>query len=152
LARRGADPTAAAYAAWDELLDTLVDLDIGYQPSDTPRGVARRLRETRPPLIETAVAEIGLLARAVERARYAPAPLPGEDVGPAATAVATELRLAATRWQRIRATVLPGSVTRAWRESLADTWEQVLDAWQRWREEAAQARQVRAVRERTTLR
>ncbi|HEX6074432.1 MAG TPA: DUF3488 and transglutaminase-like domain-containing protein [Micromonosporaceae bacterium] len=146
------DPAAAAYAAWDELLDTLVDLDIGYQPSDTPRGVARRLRETRPPLIESSVTEIGLLARAVERARYAPQPLPGTNLGQAVAAVADELRLTVTRWQRLKATVLPGSVTRDWRGFLAAARDRTLDAWQRWREEAAHAREVRAARERMTFR
>ncbi|HEX2417788.1 MAG TPA: DUF3488 and transglutaminase-like domain-containing protein [Micromonosporaceae bacterium] len=152
MAGRGDDPATAAYAAWDELLDTLVDLDIAYQSSDTPRGVVRRLREIRPPLIETSVTEIGLLASAVEQARYAPAPLPGVDLQQAASSVASELRLTATRQQRIRATTLPGSVIRDWREFLTGTWEQMLDAWQRWRDEVARTRQARKLKERTTFR
>jgi transglutaminase-like putative cysteine protease len=147
----GADPAAAAYAAWDELLDTMVDLDIGYQPSETPRAVARRLRDVRPPLIESSVAEIGLLARAVERARYAPEPLPGADLGQAVRTVRAELWSTATRWQRFRGTVLPGSVIRDWRRFLDSTRDQTLDAWQRWREEATEARQERAARERMTF-
>jgi hypothetical protein len=148
----GGDPAAPAYAAWDELLDTMVDLDIGYRPSDTPRGVAGRLRDVRPPLIESSVREIGLLARAVERARYAPEPLPGTDLGQAVRAVRAELWLTATRWQRVQAAVLPASVIRSWRRFLGATRDQVLDAWQRWREEATDARQARAERERMTFR
>lgn len=147
----GGDPAAAAYAAWDELLDTLVDLDIGYRPSDTPRGVARRLRDVRPPLIESSVREIGLLARAVERARYAPEPMPGTDLGQAVRAVRAELWSTATRWQRSQATVMPASVIRSWGRFLGSARDQALDAWQRWREEATDARQARAARERMTF-
>lgn len=148
----GGDPAAAAYAAWDELLDTLVDLDIGHRPSDTPRGIARRLRDVRPPLIESSAREIGLLARAVEQARYAPEPLSGTDLGQAVRAVRAELWLTATRWQRWQATVLPASVIRGWRQFLGTARDQALDAWQRWREEATDARQARTARERMTFR
>ncbi len=113
--------TAAAHAAWDELLDTLVDLDIDYQASDTPRGVARRLRKARPPLIQDAIAEIELLAQATERAEYSRQPLPGDGLDTATASVCRELRTTATRWVRLTATVYPASVTRLWRERLVQS-------------------------------
>jgi len=39
---------AAAHAAWQELLDTVVDLRLPLQPSDSPRSTGRRLAELLP--------------------------------------------------------------------------------------------------------
>ena len=127
---------AAAYRAWDELLDTLFDLKIDYQPSDTPRGVARRLTHSRPPLIEQTAPQVELLARSLERAEYSRQPLPGEGLDEAVRAVATELRGTATRFTRVTATLFPRSVLRDWQDRANEAARNAYGAWERAREAA----------------
>ncbi|MGW5668787.1 transglutaminase TgpA family protein, partial [Micromonospora sp. NPDC003776] len=86
----GADAERAradAHAAWDELLDTLVDYQVRVDPTETPRATAERL--ARESLAEDTGAVTGarLLGRAEERARYARDPLTGEALHPALRSV-----------------------------------------------------------------
>jgi len=67
---RSADPQVAAHAAWDELVDSLADLGLAAGDSETPRSTAARLARTG--LDDAERHAIDLLARAEERARYAP--------------------------------------------------------------------------------
>ncbi|MGR6321131.1 DUF3488 and transglutaminase-like domain-containing protein [Micromonospora soli] len=130
---------ADAHAAWDELLDTLVDYQVRVDRTETPRATAERLvRET---LTEDAGAVTGvrLLGRAEERARYARDPLTGEALHPALRSVRGALAGRAGRGARIRAALLPPSVLLRWRTAVSDrsarlvtTTGQVRDRLVRW--------------------
>ncbi|SBT48265.1 transglutaminase TgpA family protein [Micromonospora narathiwatensis] len=109
-----------AHAAWDELLDTLVDFQVRVDGTETPRATAERLaRET---LTEDAGAVDGvrLLGRAEERARYARDPLTGEALHPALRSVRGALASRADRRTRIMAALLPPSVLLRWRTAAAE--------------------------------
>ncbi|WP_262282429.1 DUF3488 and transglutaminase-like domain-containing protein [Micromonospora sp. MA102] len=111
---------ADAHAAWDELLDTLVDFHVRVDLTETPRTTAERLvRET---LVEDAGAVTGvrLLGRAEERARYARDPLTGEELQPALRSVRGALAGQAGRRTRFMAALLPPSVLLRWRTALAE--------------------------------
>ncbi|MGK5741903.1 transglutaminase TgpA family protein [Micromonospora sp. URMC 103] len=120
----GADADRAradAHAAWDELLDTLVDYRVRIDRTETPRATADRLvRDTLTDHTE-AVTAVRLLGRAEERARYARDPLTGEPLTPALRAVRGALAAGANRRTRLLAAVLPPSVLARWRIALADT-------------------------------
>ncbi|MGC1210806.1 MAG: DUF3488 and transglutaminase-like domain-containing protein [Micromonospora sp.] len=111
---------ADAHAAWDELLDTLVDFRVRVDRTETPRATADRL--VRDTLVEEADAAtaIRLLGRAEERARYARDPLTGEELHPALRRVRTALAGQADRRTRFLAAVLPPSVLLRWRTAVAD--------------------------------
>ncbi|WP_350933994.1 transglutaminase TgpA family protein [Micromonospora mangrovi] len=112
---------ADAHAAWDELLDTLVDFRVRVDRTETPRATADRLvRETLTDDGEAGSA-VRLLGRAEERARYARDPLSGEALPPALRAVRGALAGQADRRTRLLAAVLPPSVLLRWRTALSDT-------------------------------
>ncbi|HEV2086881.1 MAG TPA: DUF3488 and transglutaminase-like domain-containing protein, partial [Cryptosporangiaceae bacterium] len=106
--RRSTDPVVAAHAAWDELDDTLVDLGVGPEDSETPRARARRL--CADGLDPGAAEAAGLLATAEERARYASRAdvLPG--LAEAVQTVRSALLGEAGRGKRLRVALLPLSV------------------------------------------
>lgn len=134
LAGRG-EPEAAARAAWHELLDTLVDLDVDYQTSDTPRAVARRLTRSRPPLITETATEVGLLATVAERAGYSRQPMHSDRLAEALTAVRAELRTTAVYGLgKLQAAVFPASVIRRWQAATETGVQTAGEAWDRWRE------------------
>lgn len=111
---------ADAHAAWDELLDTLVDFHVRVDLTETPRTTAERLvRET---LVEDAGAVTGvrLLGRAEERARYARDPLTGDELQPALRSVRSALAARADRRTRLLAALLPPSVLLRWRTALTE--------------------------------
>jgi transglutaminase-like putative cysteine protease/hypothetical membrane protein len=112
---------ADAHAAWDELLDTLVDFRVRVDRTETPRATADRL--VREALAESAeaTAAVRLLGRAEERARYARDPLVGQRLHPALRAVRGTLAGQADRRTRLLAAVLPPSVLLRWRATLGDT-------------------------------
>jgi transglutaminase-like putative cysteine protease len=109
------------HAAWAELIDVAADLGIQLQPSDSPRAGAARLTayleagpEAEEDDVGAARAALERLARAEERARYAPpgmsAPGPTDDV---MTDIATAYRTlwsVAPRGRRAVATIAPPSV------------------------------------------
>ncbi|MGW4156781.1 transglutaminase family protein [Micromonospora chersina] len=111
---------ADAHAAWDELIDTLVDFHVRVDRTETPRATAERL--AREALVEDAGAVTGvrLLGRAEERARYARDPLTGEELHPALRSVRGALAARADRRTRLLAAVLPPSVLLRWRTALTD--------------------------------
>ncbi|MCW3817363.1 DUF3488 and transglutaminase-like domain-containing protein [Micromonospora sp. DR5-3] len=117
---------ADAHAAWDELLDTLVDFQVRVDRTETPRATAERLvRET---LVEDAGAVTGarLLGRAEERARYARDPLAGEELHPALRSVRGALAARADRRTRIMAALLPPSVLLRWRTTMSERSAQLV--------------------------
>ncbi|MFF5172073.1 DUF3488 and DUF4129 domain-containing transglutaminase family protein [Micromonospora sp. NPDC000089] len=120
----GADATQAradAHAAWDELLDTLVDYRVPVDRTETPRATAERLVREAVGDDTEAVGAVRLLGRAEERARYARDPLTGEPLHPALRAVRGTLAARADRRTRFLATVLPPSVLLRWRLAFGDS-------------------------------
>jgi transglutaminase-like putative cysteine protease len=103
-----------AHAAWDELIDTLVDYDIPVDEAETPRVTAERLvKKLR--LAGPATEGARLLGRAEERARYARAPLGEVGIGTALRDVRRAIARYVPRRTRLRAVLLPPSVLRRWR-------------------------------------
>ncbi|MFG2055812.1 DUF3488 and DUF4129 domain-containing transglutaminase family protein [Micromonospora sp. NPDC048930] len=111
---------ADAHAAWDELIDTMVDYQVRVDRTETPRATAERL--VRESLAEDTGAMTGvrLLGRAEERARYARDPLTGEALHPALRSIRAALAARADRRTRIMAALLPPSVLLRWRTAVAD--------------------------------
>jgi transglutaminase-like putative cysteine protease len=112
-----ASPAAAvqeAHAAWDELVDTLVDYEIPVSDAYTPRVVARRVAAeldlTGPP-----ADALRLLGRAEEQARYARTPQVSDNLGAGLRVVRRAVALTRSRKVRLRAVLLPQSVLRRWR-------------------------------------
>jgi transglutaminase-like putative cysteine protease len=108
-----------AHAAWDELVDTMVDFGVPVDPTETPRVTAERLVRDAT-LTGPAATGAGLLGTAEERARYARTPLQGAELTQALTQVRKGVRARSTRRTRLRATLLPPSVTLRWRLALGD--------------------------------
>lgn len=117
---REANSRRAAHAAWDELLDSLVDFRYDVVDSETPRGTADRLVH-RPGLTGDAAASVRLLAEAEERARYAPTPRDPAGLREASRRVRTGLCAGVPRYRRIAAVLVPRSVLRRWRVAVVDT-------------------------------
>ncbi len=103
-----------AHAAWSELIDTMIDFGVDVDPSETPRGTSERLQdlsEIAPP----GRSRTAVLARAEERARYAPAPMRSDGLDEAVRAIRAAFAERATRGQRIKAWLFPRSVLLRWR-------------------------------------
>jgi transglutaminase-like putative cysteine protease len=109
-----------AHAAWDELLDTMVDYRIPLDPTETPRVTAQRLIKDAVLLTEPA-AGATLLGTAEERARYARRPLQGGELTTALSEVRKGLARSANRRTRLAATLLPPSVLLRWRVRLSES-------------------------------
>jgi transglutaminase-like putative cysteine protease len=104
----GAD-IARAHAAWCELRDDLVDHGTGYVPSETPRATAARAG-TSLALAEPALAALGRIAMAEERARYAARPVDGSGLRRDSTTVRRAIAASVPRRTRWRARLFPASV------------------------------------------
>jgi len=100
---------ARAHAAWRELRDDLVDYQVGYLPSQSPRTVAARTTGTLE-LTPPAAAALGRIAMAEERARYAARADSGAGLRGDSAAVRKAVATAVPRWTRWRARLLPTSV------------------------------------------
>jgi len=103
-----------AHAAWDELIDTMIDYRVPVDATETPRVTAARLIRERS-LATTAADGATLLGRAEERARYAREPLTGTDLAPALREVRGALRSRVSTRTRIVAALFPPSVLMRWR-------------------------------------
>lgn len=114
----GADPDAAARAAWDEVVGTAADYGVPVPASETPRGTARRLDRDLS-LDADASRGLRLVALAEERSRYAARAGVDGDLPAAVRAVRSGLREEVGRRQRWRATLLPPSTVRAARSGSA---------------------------------
>ncbi|HET6531144.1 MAG TPA: DUF3488 and transglutaminase-like domain-containing protein [Actinoplanes sp.] len=109
-----------AHAAWDELIDTMIDFRVPVDPTETPRHTAQRL--IREAELEADPAESAtLLGRAEERARYARKPLQGGELTRALGRVRKGLARTAPRTTRLAAVLMPPSVLLRWRLGIADT-------------------------------
>jgi hypothetical protein len=110
----------AAHAAWDELVDTMVDLRYDVPTSETPRAMAARLvhDESLPAGPADAVRRLAL---AEERARYARTPADAAGLRDASRQARAGLAERVPRLRRFGATILPRSVLRRWRRAISDT-------------------------------
>jgi transglutaminase-like putative cysteine protease len=117
-AASGTDAGAAARAAWDEVVGSAADYGVPVRPSETPRGMARRL-DRELDLDADASRGLRLVALAEERARYAARPGVDGDLASAVRAVRVGLRGGAGRRSRWRAALLPPSTVRAARTGSA---------------------------------
>jgi transglutaminase-like putative cysteine protease len=108
-----------AHAAWDELIDTMIDYRIPVDPTETPRVTARRLINDAV-LLEDAAAAATLLGTAEERARYARKPMQGAELPPALRRIRKGLARSANRRTRLAATIMPPSVLLRWRLGMAE--------------------------------
>lgn len=109
-----------AHAAWEELLDTMVDYDVPVDPAETPRATAERLG-VLPAMPSAAAGEVDLLASAEERARYARTPLRADPLEAAVRAMRRAFALRATRRERLSAALMPKSVLQRWRNAWVTT-------------------------------
>lgn len=122
-----------AHAAWDELIDTMIDFRVPVDPSETPRVTAQRL--VREAELEATPAEsAALLGRAEERARYARQPLQGGELTDALGEVRKGLARSAPRRTRLVALLMPPSVMLRWRQGLAETSSKWVDFFSRGRD------------------
>jgi hypothetical protein len=103
-----------AHAAWAELLDTMIDYGVLVDPSETPRATAGRLSTTAQ-LAPSGRPQTAVLARAEERARYAPTPVRPTNLDDAIRSAREAFEDEATQWQRISARLFPKSVLMRWR-------------------------------------
>ncbi|WP_127501328.1 transglutaminase TgpA family protein [Actinoplanes solisilvae] len=110
---------ADAHAAWDELMDTMIDFRIPIDPTETPRVTAQRLI-TDAVLLDEPASAATLLGSAEERARYARKPLQGGELTAALGQVRRGLSRSANRRTRIAAVLMPPSVLMRWRLGLGE--------------------------------
>ncbi|GIF21180.1 transglutaminase-like putative cysteine protease [Actinoplanes tereljensis] len=108
-----------AHAAWEELLDTMIDFRIPVDPTETPRVTAQRLIQDAV-LLEQPASAAALLGTAEERARYARQPMQGGELTAALGTVRKGLARSANRRTRLMAVLLPPSVLLRWRLALAE--------------------------------
>jgi transglutaminase-like putative cysteine protease len=108
-----------AHAAWDELIDTMIDYRIPVDPTETPRVTARRLI-TEAVLAQESATAATLLGTAEEQARYARRPMQGAELPPALRHLRKGLARSATRRTRLIAALMPPSVLLQWRLGLSD--------------------------------
>jgi hypothetical protein len=130
------------HAVWDEFMDTLVDFGFGIDPTETPRTAAERVAST-PYLPDDVVADVRLLGQAEERARYAARP----GSPPSFAAAIRRIRHAfADRapWRtRLRAALLPPSVTSRWRTAIVGSAASISAGMQTARDGVVRAVNVR---------
>ena len=124
-----------AHAAWDELIDTMIDYRVPVDPTETPRVTAQRL--VRDADLETEPAESAtLLGSAEERARYARRPLQGGELTQALGHVRKGLARSAPRRTRLVAALMPPSVLLRWRIAIGDMSARVMSFSSRVRDVA----------------
>ena len=124
---------ADAHAAWDELLDTLVDFRQRIDGAETPRATASRLARDTFHTDSEATSAVRLLGRAEELARYARDPHPGEPLLPALRRVRAALVTGSNRRTRLVATALPPSVLLRWRGAVDDASARLVSSYGRFR-------------------
>jgi transglutaminase-like putative cysteine protease len=125
-----------AHAAWDELIDTMIDFRVPVDPTETPRHTAQRLVHEAE-LTDKPAVSATLLGGAEERARYARQPLQGSELTTALSQVRKGLAHHATHRTRIAAVLMPPSVILRWRLGLADLSARWVGASGRFRESTA---------------
>lgn len=126
-------PAAAAHAAWAELRDTMHDLGLPWDRTQTPRAVARQLSAQLAPAdggTTPAAAALRRVGAAEERARYARPTDPGTAVTSLhqdSDLVLEALRRSVGRRSRLRAMLVPRSVLVASLHAVTGAIADVLD-------------------------
>jgi hypothetical protein len=121
---RASDDAGRTHAAWDALADAAEDAGFPMRPSESPRAAARRL-VTASGLYGTVADEVGRLATAEERARYARTAPAVDGLDAAARSVRKALLASLPAWRRVRALVVPASSTRRIREAYGSLIERL---------------------------
>ena len=98
-----------AHAAWRELRDDLADYGASSLPSESPRAVAARTGAELA-LAEPALAALGRIAMAEERARYSAQPTDGSGLRHDSVTVRRAIAVAVPPPTRWRGRLLPASV------------------------------------------
>jgi len=122
----------AAHAAWDELLDSMIDYGLPVDGAETPRATAARLAGEALP--DPATAGVRLLGRAEEHARYSRSPLPSGDLAPSLAAARAAFAARASRRTRLRVAILPPSMLRRWQFTVSEAIGGVAAATATWSE------------------
>lgn len=129
----GSPERTQAHAAWDELIDTMVDFRIPLDPAETPRVTAARLAK-RCYLETDSKAGATRLGHAEERARYARTPVPPDGLLEALRLVRRAVSASAARSTRLRAALLPPSTLQRWRAAAVDAATGATEVTNRWAE------------------
>ncbi|WP_214108203.1 transglutaminase TgpA family protein [Acrocarpospora catenulata] len=117
----------AVEAAWAELCDTLTDLGMARQSSETPRALSRRLTE-RYPMDAEAAAALAKISSAEERLRYARTPGAAGPLVSDLRAVRQALGATVSRRRKLAAVLAPVSALlrlRALGERLLDGFDRL---------------------------
>lgn len=104
---RRLEPGRLVDGVWAELADTMRDLGLGWNDAATPRATGRRLATLLP---TARPAELEVLVRSVERARYARTPGAVDDLSAALTSVLAQLRASQPPVRRLLARLFPASL------------------------------------------
>lgn len=107
------DAVVAAHTAWDELVDSLIDVGLTQRTTETPRQLAARLAARFSD--HEAALGVRRMGMAEEQARYSPHTPATNDLERSLDAVRTALIAQASRRTRLRAVLFPPSVIRRWR-------------------------------------
>jgi hypothetical protein len=100
------DPGEAAHAAWAEMRADAIDHGLPWRPSDSPRAAALHLAELLE-LADPASAALHRIARAEERARYAPVPAPTHTLRTDVAIMRNVIAESVDRRARLRARFVP---------------------------------------------
>jgi transglutaminase-like putative cysteine protease len=125
-----------AHQVWDELIDTMIDLSIPVDTSETPRAVVRRLSTytVDSPAADRALRRLGQIE---ERARYARQPVSPSGLRVDLSTLRHALAARATARVRTRAVLMPRSTLLRWRVTVSSavTWasQAVTRAGDGWR-------------------
>jgi transglutaminase-like putative cysteine protease len=129
-----ADATRSrVHAAWDEFVDTLIDFGVPVDYAETPRTAAERVvNELHLP--RDVQDNVRLLGAAEQRARYALRPGPTEPLAGPLRSFRRALGARVSFGTRLRAIVLPPSVTQRWRAESTVWWAQTVTRTQATRD------------------
>nr|WP_205864030.1 DUF3488 and transglutaminase-like domain-containing protein [Planosporangium mesophilum] len=131
-----------AHAAWDELIDTMIDHRLPVDPAASPRTTAERLI-TGSALDEWAATGARLLGQAEERARYARQPLRSDDLTGSLRTVREAIAHRVSVRTRLRAIFLPASVLGRWRLAVTEASTRVAETVDQWRESTVRVFSIR---------
>jgi transglutaminase-like putative cysteine protease len=126
------DDASRAHTAWYELQADLADFGVGYLPSESPRALAGRVT-TKLALPESAVAAVGRIALAEERATYAARPASSETLRRDSSTARRAIAAASGRGARWRSRIFPASTMSVIVEAgarIAEWW--TARTWLRW--------------------
>jgi transglutaminase-like putative cysteine protease len=125
-----------AHAAWDELVDTMIDYRVEIDPAETPRLTTERLKSDLY-LGDAAARGLTVLGQAEERARYARSPLTDVDLATPLKDVRAAMKYGVSRRTRIIAALLPPSVLGRWRAGISARYSTTVTAMGRRRDALA---------------